>query len=536
MNSNLVPDNRLPRQLRALIPASIVGRTTAAIITLALIVGTVFAALAAWHAQDSEEQRLRARLEELLSTVENTLSIACFVKDAALAREVGNGLLSNRVVAGVRIVADSAPLYEQARASDRDAGSEMVAISREIRSPFNAEETVGKVWLYASEVDIQDQAWAYTRFVLLILSLEVVLVAFSVAWVVYNLITRPIKGISDELHRLETRTGVRLRVPPGNEQDEIGRLVGDVNALIAELTGLVETERTLRLEREQSERRLSLIFEKVDAGIFEVDATGRLLTWNPAFVRSLGMPAEPPQLQALIPAAERPRIEALIAQCLNSTRPCETDIELEAAETDMSRWIEISLTPVEGERLQGVLNDITERKHAELAARQLASRDTLTGLLNRRGLDHSLAVLFERRQREPDLQLALLLIDLDFFKQVNDTHGHEAGDIVLRRVAAVLERSVRRTDLVARFGGDEFAVVLVGIDDATRAEAIAANIITGVSEPIDLGNDLQAKIGASIGIALAHSPQETPASLLRRADDAMYAAKQAGRCRLRVAP
>lgn len=529
MNSN----SALRRRLRSLMPVSIVGRTTAAIIILAMIVGMVFAAVAAWHTHQSEEERLRARLAELLSTVESTLSVACFVKDAVLAREIGAGLLSNRVVAGVRIVADSAPLYEQARPGE--AAHAMVTISREIHSPFDPEEVVGKVWLFASEADIDAQAWAYTRFVLLILTLEVVVVAISVAWVVYNLITRPIKGISDELHRLETRTGVRLRVPPGNQEDEIGRLVGDVNALIAELTGLVETERTLRLEREQNERRLALIFEKVDTGIFEIDASGGLQSWNPAFVRTLGAPGDSAQLQALLPLPRRARLDELIRDALAHGEPREADLELEDGEADMNRWIEISLNPVDPNLLQGVINDITERKRTELAARQLAARDTLTGLLNRRGLDHSLELLFERRQREPDLQLALMLVDLDFFKQVNDSYGHEAGDLVLRRVAGVLERSVRRTDLVARFGGDEFAVVLVGIDHTARAEAIASNILVDVSEPIDLGEGLEARIGASIGIAFVRNEQETPATLLRRADDAMYAAKQAGRCRLRLA-
>src|SRR3546814_13510136 len=94
--------------------------------------------------------------------------------------------------------------------------------------------------------------------------------------------------------------------------------------------------------------------------------------------------------------------------------------------------------------LQGVINDITERKRAEFAAQQLASRDTLTGLLNRRGIDAGLAAVIEDRHREPDLAIALMLIDLDYFKQVNDTYGHAAGDIVLCRGADILERIVNR--------------------------------------------------------------------------------------------
>src|SRR3546814_17702792 len=123
------------------------------------------------------------------------------------------------------------------------------------------------------------------------------------------------------------------------------------------------------------------------------------------------------------------------------------------------------------------MTDMTERKRSEFAAHQLSWRDTLTGLLNRRGIDAGLAAVFEDRHREPDLAIALMLIDLDYFKQVNDTYGHAAGDIVLCRVADILERTVRRTDLVARTGGDEFKIVLVGIDNISKIEQIAqANI------------------------------------------------------------
>ncbi|HSW12204.1 MAG TPA: diguanylate cyclase [Solimonas sp.] len=521
--------------MRALFPGSIVARTTVAIIALALLVGLVFGSAAAVLIQRGEKERLGARLGELLSTVETTARIACFVQDTALAREIGTGLMNNHVVAGVRIVSDKAPLYEQRRSEAPKAADETIAISRKLTSPFNERETVGEIWLYASAAEIQAQAWTYTRFILLVLALEVALVAAAVAWVVFNLITRPIKGISDELHRMETRTGLRLHVPQGNQQDEIGRLVGDVNALIAELTGLIDTERRLRIEREQSERRLALIFEKVDAGIFEVDATGRLRSWNPAFARTLGTPAQPPDLHALLPQQEEP-LNELIRQSLDSGELREADLQLKDAAGGPDKWIEISLTPVDQDMLQGVINDITGRKRTEMAAQHLATRDTLTGLLNRRGFDQALSAARARRLRDPGLEIALLLIDLDFFKQVNDRHGHEAGDTVLRRVAAVLEQAVRRTDHVGRFGGDEFAIVLIGVDEPARAGQIAEAIIAALREPIPIGEDLQAQIGASIGITFAGGDSDSSAAMLRRADEAMYAAKQAGRSQARLAP
>src|SRR3546814_12685872 len=99
--------------------------------------------------------------------------------------------------------------------------------------------------------------------------------------------------------------------------------------------------------------------------------------------------------------------------------------------------------------LQGVLNDITERKRAEFAAQQLASRDTLTGLLNRRGIDAGIAAVFEDRQREPDLAIAFMRLALDYFKQNNDNYGTDAGDFVLCRVDDVPDRSEACTELVS---------------------------------------------------------------------------------------
>jgi two-component system cell cycle response regulator len=157
-------------------------------------------------------------------------------------------------------------------------------------------------------------------------------------------------------------------------------------------------------------------------------------------------------------------------------------------------------------------------------------RDSMTGLLNRRGLDNALATVLSSAIAE-SRQLALLLVDLDRFKAVNDTYGHEAGDLVLREVAKVLNQNVRRTDIVGRTGGDEFVVLLPGIEGPYKAEEIAQSIIAGVSKPIPLGDGNFAHIGASIGISLTGLAREPAAALLRRADVAMYAAKQSGRGR-----
>jgi diguanylate cyclase (GGDEF)-like protein/PAS domain S-box-containing protein len=311
-------------------------------------------------------------------------------------------------------------------------------------------------------------------------------------------------------------------------------LVGDVNSLISRLTDVLAKEHDLRVAQEISERRMRLVFEKADTGMLVLDDRGAVHSCNPAFVRILGPgAAEPNVLLADLLAPHGDRIARLIGDSRASGQPRDADLDLGPVSGRGPIWVELSVNPLGHNLLQGLLTDITERKRVEASARELASRDMVTGLLNRRGLDAALAnVLAAQGLKHP---LAVLQIDLDRFKGVNDTFGHEAGDRVLREVANVLERAVRRSDVVGRVGGDEFVVVLPGIESLDKAQDIAVGIIAGVSTPIAIGAARRAEIGASIGIAFAEWPGESAASLLRRADAAMYEAKQSGRGRVCLA-
>lgn len=173
------------------------------------------------------------------------------------------------------------------------------------------------------------------------------------------------------------------------------------------------------------------------------------------------------------------------------------------------------------------------RMLAEVSLRnwRLANFDSLTGLPNRNLLFEHLRKGLQQARRQWRL-LAILLVDLDGFKQVNDTHGHDAGDELLRQVAARLQQCVRATDTAARLGGDEFTVILPDLEHPQAAAAVAQKIIARLSEPVPLGA-ASATVTASVGIAL-YRPElpanlELAMSLLRQADTAMYAAKRAGK-------
>src|SRR5690606_9248433 len=196
-------------------------------------------------------------------------------------------------------------------------------------------------------------------------------------------------------------------------------------------------------------------------------------------------------------------------------------------------WLQLSLTAVDDELVQGVANDISERMLAEQAALQRAMTDPLTGLGNRAGFETRLTRLLRTRGEHPDF--ALLMLDLDHFKAVNDTHGHQAGDLVLQVIGERLSAATRHSDYVARLGGDEFVVLLEGVSDAGPIRRLADNLLVSLIQPIPLDDrqEISVAVGASIGIAFA-TPGCAMAELVRLADDAMYEAKNNGRNQYRL--
>jgi diguanylate cyclase (GGDEF)-like protein len=184
--------------------------------------------------------------------------------------------------------------------------------------------------------------------------------------------------------------------------------------------------------------------------------------------------------------------------------------------------------PMAGGGWVTLIEDITERRRAEAEIVHLARHDVLTGLANRAEFNARLEEASRRLKRNGG-NLAVMMIDLDRFKAVNDTLGHLAGDQLLSEVARRLQSTVRDTDVLARLGGDEFAIIQEGgADQREGAVALALRIIEAISVPFDL-NGQQVEVGTSIGIALAPEDGVEPDELLRRADLALYSVKSSGR-------
>ena len=179
------------------------------------------------------------------------------------------------------------------------------------------------------------------------------------------------------------------------------------------------------------------------------------------------------------------------------------------------------------ESVSAVARDITDLKDAERRLRQLATHDYLTGLPNRVLLYDRLEQAVARFQRH-GLAVALLYLDLDRFKPVNDELGHHVGDAVLVQIADRIHTVIRDTDTAARIGGDEFAVLIEGVEEPAQLRLVADRLISAISRPMQI-EEHQVAVGVSIGLVVAGTSADAADSLMAAADAAMYRAKAAGR-------
>lgn len=297
---------------------------------------------------------------------------------------------------------------------------------------------------------------------------------------------------------------------------------------------------TERKQTETSLRLAALVYQNSQEGMMVTDANGTIVAINPTFTRITGYTREevlgnnPRMLQS-----GQHSQEFYAAMWEQLTRDGHWSGEIIDRRKDGSlypAWLSINAVYDSAGKLQSWVAqfaDITEKKDAEQMIWRQANFDQLTGLPNRRMFLDRLGEEIKKSRRS-GLPMALLFLDLDDFKCVNDTLGHDAGDLLLCQVADRLRECVRESDTVARLGGDEFTLILPNLTDPDHVGAIAQKILTRLSAPFMIGDDA-ANVTASIGIALYPADADDAESLLRKADQAMYRSKKGGHGRYEVA-
>jgi diguanylate cyclase (GGDEF)-like protein/PAS domain S-box-containing protein len=288
-------------------------------------------------------------------------------------------------------------------------------------------------------------------------------------------------------------------------------------------------DRTARLR--DREARLQAILDNAGDAIVTVDADGIVVSANPATAALFGYPL--PHLQGLpfatlVPGAGGAgEADGLARLAGMPSDGCELDgIDARAQPFPVA----LSVSPVElpGERLYVcILRDLTEQHRSQAHIHRLAHHDSLTGLENRAALGMRLEQQLAQARRS-NLPLAVLFIDLDHFKKINDSLGHQAGDLLLVGASARMKDLLRDVDTLARLGGDEFIIVLGGPLTPDSVSSVAVRLVESLQQPYYL-NGITAHSGASVGVALFPDDGEDADTLVRHADMAMYAAKREGR-------
>jgi diguanylate cyclase (GGDEF)-like protein/PAS domain S-box-containing protein len=342
------------------------------------------------------------------------------------------------------------------------------------------------------------------------------------------------------------REAVRETAGGGESQSVFASLVREYEKLVRQSRRLVtmgdrmqQTLNDLNRDLALSEHKFRSIFENVTEGIYRCDEGGRLVEVNPAmaamfgcrcpefFIRTVG------ELHRIFCDYEDFRLyEALLAA--NDARRYEVRV---CGPGNESLWVEISANVVGGDEAKGVpagvvgvLVDVTERKRMIEEMCRLARTDSMTGMWNR-GYFMELAGRELSRARRSGGELSIIMLDVDHFKAINDTHGHDVGDVALMELARVIGESVREVDVAARLGGEEFAVMLpdTSVEDAC---AVAARIARAVRRAAVDSPRGPVSMTVSMGLASLEESGDSLDSLLKFSDIALYAAKKNGRDRV----
>jgi diguanylate cyclase (GGDEF)-like protein/PAS domain S-box-containing protein len=397
-------------------------------------------------------------------------------------------------------------------------------------------QRIGQLVVAASYEGARQRVLDRAIFLLLGNSAKTLLVALFIFVLVQRLIGRHLRQIADYAqNQAHTRQAPPLRLERREPKrpDELSRVVASLNHLRHELLEVTQTQQQqLEVLGDQA-----ALLELAHDAIIVRDLEGRIQFWNHGAEVTYGWTREE--------ALGRPK-----HQFLQTNLP-ESMVNIEDTLLRIGHWEgQIGHTTKSGERIvvasrwavkrdsEGkpvavleINRDVTERRLIEEHIERLTHTDALTQLPNRLKLDEKLAQAIETARRHQGM-LAVLFVDLDEFKQINDRFGHDAGDQVLVEVAQRLKASVRDSDIVARLGSDEFVVVLTGLKNDAVVLPPTSKLQEALREPFDIGGQ-QVQATCAIGVAMFPAHGDDARTLIKRADNAMFLGKTQGRAMVR---
>ncbi len=519
-----------------LLGRSLLVKTLLVVGVAAAVVATVIVIILLTLTGERVNEEAKGRLNELVDSMSVMASIACYAKDVTLAGETAQAFVKHGDVDRVTIIAYGKQLAQAERAGGAAPASNYPPVRRALRSPFVADEVIGEVVVDPNWREIQKKIANSVHATKIALLMMVAAIFAVLIVVVAYFVVRPVKQISDRLHALDPASGDVVAMPVGHEANELGRLVGDINELVNRQRESLQRDHELRLQRVINDklRLAAAVFEHSQEGIAITDKDNRIVAVNRAFTEITGYPEEDVigKNPSLLSSGRQDRLfYEQMWHSIIATGHWQGELWNRCKGGQIKpKWYSINTVKDEAGQVVNyiaIFSDISERKRAEQHIEFLAHHDALTGLPNRVLTRDRFSQAAVRALRDR-AGVAVLYIDLDNFKNINDSCGHQTGDQLLIDAVARLQHFIRDSDTISRQGGDEFIVLLPGVSDPDAVNRVAYKMIEALSAPFEI-DDQHLGISASIGIAYFPDDSNDFDTLVRYADAAMYAAKSAGK-------
>jgi diguanylate cyclase (GGDEF)-like protein/PAS domain S-box-containing protein len=486
-------------------------------------------------------RRDRATIDEQLAQIEHTsldsLANSIWSFNETQIRLQLNGLLQQRDVDHVEVSINGGGTISAGKRTEGPRIERRYVLGRHVGGDRQLGTLVVTIGLDGVYRRLTDRAIA----ILVSETAKTFFLALLILFVVSRWVTRHLAHMADYARHLRLpRLGepLRLRRPARAAPDELDLVANALNDMSRELAAELERRAAVDGERarlfdayERNRFLLQSIIDNTPAMVFVKDLESRFLLVNQRYreVITEGLDVVGRTAEDLFPDRHAEIVES-DQRVVTTDGPIEYEMQIfqsDGAHTYLAQKFPLRRADGELFAVGCIATDITERKRAEERVRYLAQHDALTGLPNRVLLRDRLVQAVAQARRS-NTQVGVMFIDLDYFKNINDSLGHEAGDRLLEEMSLRLRGCLREGDTVARLGGDEFVVSLLALKDSHDVIPVAEKLLESLREPVKLGPDVL-HVTASVGVSLYPADGEDADELMRCADAAMYHAKEKGR-------
>ncbi len=478
-----------------------------------------------------EQQSAKERVERMLSMVRYNASMAAYLSDNALASEVVSSLSGNPEIKAVRFSIGENSLFVSG--SVANIKSDIV----EVLSPSFSDDEVGRLELFLDGSYINNHAQDKALSLVIWQSFLLLLILLCAYVIFRQVVSLPLSRLRDQINNAPVDgtsldSGIQVL-----SNDEIGFLAQNTQNLMHRISDFYRTEAEKNAQIMELESQFRIIFEYSHAGIALISENNTIFIANPSF-KSIFQSENCEDELVNIPNFfdDKREFISLLEKVRTEGTSLFKDFRLK---NNGEVWLRVLFSHIDNAQngdmekfVELVVYDISDRAHKEKAFVYNANHDALTGIYNRRGAEAKFEELCLTAQSN-NCHFVMIWLDLNDFKIVNDEHGHEAGDIVLKELSSRLRGVLRPDDIVARWGGDEF-VVAVKLEKLDVLPRILGDMERAFSTSIEINDDLSVVVGASIGASTSLKVGYDVDKLLIRADQMMYRVKKQGKTGFRI--